>query len=223
MQQPLSREQIEALRAIDSPTISNAIEPFNVRPRNQGFMTPDIRSVFPEMGPIVGYAATAVISATRPEGHTVPRRELWEHVLSIPQPRIMVIHDVDDPAVGAFWGEVQSNIFTALGCIGCVTDGSVRDLDEVRKLGFNFVTKWVTVSHAYVHVIDVGTPITVGGLVVRPGDLLHADQHGAISIPHETAPQIPDAIAKLLEKERQIIGLCQSPDFSIERLGELAG
>jgi 4-hydroxy-4-methyl-2-oxoglutarate aldolase len=179
--------------------------------------------MFPEMGSMLGYAATAVVSARRPTGPTVSRAELWDHVLSIPEPRILVIHDIDDPITGAFWGEVQSNIFSKLGCIGSITDGSVRDLDEVTKLGFYFFSKWVSVSHGYIHVVETGSPIQVGGIDVRPGDLLHGDKHGVTSVPLEAASQMRTAVEKVLERERKIINFCDSDEFSVERLRELTG
>jgi 4-hydroxy-4-methyl-2-oxoglutarate aldolase len=215
---------IDALRKISSPTVANAIETFNVRPRHQGFMSSEIRCLFPELGPLVGHAVTALIRA-EPEplqGHRASTFAWWDFVLSIPAPRVVVVHDLDDPrGQGAQWGEVQANIHRALGCVGAVTDGSVRDLDEVRALGFQFAAAHVSVSHAWVHMVDFGLPVKVGGLWVRPGDLIHADQHGVVSIPPETADKIPAAVAKIEADERRIIELCRSQDFTAERLKEL--
>jgi 4-hydroxy-4-methyl-2-oxoglutarate aldolase len=214
-------EQLEYLRSQDSPTIINAIETFDTQPRTAGYMSPDIRCHFPELGPMVGYAVTAVVSAQKSD-NAVPRSVLWDHVLSVPGPRILVMHDIDDPVVGAFWGEVQSNIFTALGCVGTITDGSVRDLPVVRELGFRFASKFVSVSHGYTHVVEVGVPVAVGGLTVRPGDLLHGDEHGIVQVPLETVGEMPGAVEKILERERRIIELCQSPEFSVQKLKEIS-
>lgn len=215
---------IEALRKITSPSVANAIETFKVRPRNEGFMSTEIRALFPELGPMVGYAVTALIRA-EPEplpDHRASTFKWWDYVLSIPAPRIVVVHDLDDPrGQGAQWGEVQANIHKALGCVGVITDGSVRDLDEVRALGFNFAAAHVSVSHAWVHMVDFGLPVKVGGLWVKPGDLLHCDQHGAVAIPPDLAPRIPEAVAKVEADERRIIEVCQSKDFSVERLKAL--
>ncbi|PYO32247.1 MAG: hypothetical protein DMD86_12135 [Candidatus Rokuibacteriota bacterium] len=138
---------------------------------------------------------------------------------TIPAPRVVVVHDLDDPrGQGAQWGEVQANIHRALGCVGVVTDGSVRDLDEVRALGFQFCAAHVSVSHANVHMVDFGIPVKVGGVWIKPGDLIHGDEHGVLTIPHETAAQIPEAIAKVEADERRIISVCQSPDFTAEKL-----
>src|SRR5206468_187305 len=131
-----------------------------------------------------------------------------------------VVHDLDEPrGQGAQWGEVQANIHRALGCAGVITDGSVRDLDEVRALGFQFAAAHISVSHAYVHMVDFGLPIKVGGLWVKPGDLIHADQHGAVTIPAEIAPRIPEAVVKVEADERKIISLCKSPTSSAAATG----
>jgi len=224
MIEPLSPQELDALRHLNTPTVSNAIETFNIRPRSEGFMDPSIRCIFPEMGVMVSYACTATISAREPAPPDLhaSRFEQWDNVLSIPAPRVMVIHDLDDPpAVGSYWGEVQSNIHRALGCVGAVTDGSVRDLDEVRELGFHFFAAHVSVSHAYVHLVDFGQPVKVGGLTVHPGDLIHADQHGVLVIPHKVARDIVAAAAEVERVERQIIDYCKSPDFDVEGLKAL--
>src|SRR3989441_10708736 len=156
---------IYALKKISSPSLANGIETFNVRPRNQGFVSSEIRALFPELGPLVGYAVTALIRAEPAPvaGHRASTFAWWDYVLSIPAPRVVVVHDLDDPrGQGAQWGEVQANILKALGCAGVLTDGSVRDLDEVRALGFQFAAAHVPVSHAYVHMVDFGLPVKVG-------------------------------------------------------------
>jgi 4-hydroxy-4-methyl-2-oxoglutarate aldolase len=218
---PLSAVQLDALRKITSPSVANAIETFKVRPREEGNVSSQIRALFPELPPMVGYAVTALIRSERGpiEGHRASVFGWWDYVLSIPAPRVIVVHDLDDPrGQGAQWGEVQANIHRALGCVGVVTDGSVRDLEEVRGLGFQFCAAHVSVSHANVHMVDFGIPVKVGGLWVKPGDLIHGDQHGVVTIPHEIAAQIPEAIAKVEADERRIISVCQSSDFTAEKL-----
>lgn len=217
----LSQQQIDALRAITSPTIANAIETFNVRPREAGNLSSAIRALFPDLGPIVGYAVTATIRAERGAGRGARAGTYawWDYVQSIPAPRIVVVHDLDEPrGQGAQWGEVQANIHKALGCVGVVTDGSVRDLDEVRSLGFQFCAACVSVSHANVHVVEFGVPVKVGGVWISPGDLIHADQHGVVTIPHDVAAAIPDAVGAIETEERQIIEACRAADFSLDRL-----
>jgi regulator of RNase E activity RraA len=217
----LPPEVLEALRRYDTPTLANTVETFEIRPRDQGFASWEIRCMFPEMEPMVGYAATATIrarGANTAGNHAV----LYEHAQAVPGPSVAVIQDLDEPpGAGALWGEVQSNIFKALGCAGCVTDGCVRDLEEVRRLGFHFFAGSVGVSHAYVRVESVATPVTVGGLEVSPGDLLHGDRHGVLLVPREIAADLPAAADKLIAREQELIGWVQSPDFSYDRLAEM--
>lgn len=220
MPEYLSRGELEALRRLPTPAISNAIELFDIRPRNEGFMFPEIMCVFPELEPMIGYAVTAVISADSPEGRRIEPPQWWEEILKIPEPRVAVIRDIDDPVIGSFWGEVNANIHKALGCVGTVTDGSVRDLDEVREIGFHFFSGCVSVSHAYVHLVEVGIPVKVGGLAVRSGDLLMGDKHGVISIPLEIARDIPRAAQLVEDWERPVINFCKSKEFTVAGLKE---
>jgi regulator of RNase E activity RraA len=216
----IGAEELEALRRWPTCAISNAVELFNIRPRNQGFMLPEIKCIFPELGPMIGYAVTAVISADSAEGRRILPPDWWEVLRKIPEPRVVVIHDLDRPVIGSFWGEVNANIHKALGCVGTVTDGSVRDLDEVQEAGFHFFSSCVTVSHAYVHLVDVGIPVKVGGLVVRPGDLIMGDQHGVISIPLDIARDVPRAAQLVEDWERRVINFCKSKEFTVEGLKE---
>lgn len=217
----LVRTRLELLKQLSSPTVANAIETFKVRPREQGNLSADIRALFPELGAMVGYAVTALIRAEHGpvEGHRGSTFAWWDFIQTIPAPRVVVVHDLDDPrGQGAQWGEVQTNIHRALGCVGVVTDGSVRDLAEVRALGFQFCAAYVSVSHANVHLVDFNLPVKVGGVWIHPGDLIHGDQHGVVTVPHAIADKIPEAAARIEADERQIINLCQSPEFSVERL-----
>jgi 4-hydroxy-4-methyl-2-oxoglutarate aldolase len=217
----LTPEELERLRRYDTCTVANAIETFDVRPRTAGFCAPEIRSIFPQMGVMVGYAVTARARAAQPADGSYSRHGWWDAIVAAPSPRVAVIQDLDDPPVGAFWGEVQSNIHKALGCVGCVTNGGVRDLREVEPLGFQYFAGSVMVSHAYVHMVDFGTPVTIGGLEIKPGDLIHADLHGVQVIPEEIAREIPAAAEKIIAKERTIISLCQSPAFDLGELKRL--
>ena len=215
---------IDALKKITSPSVANAIETFKVRSREQGNVSSEIRCLFPDLGPMVGYAVPCVIRAEHEpiKDHRASTYGWWDYVQTIPAPRVIVVHDLDEPrGQGAQWGEVQANIHKALGCVGVVTDGSVRDLDEVKALGFQFAAAHVSVSHAYVHMVDFGLPVKLGGLWVKPSDLIHADQHGVVTIPTDIAPKIPEAVAKVEADERQIINVCQSKDFSADKLKAL--
>jgi regulator of RNase E activity RraA len=207
---------LDELRTFSTPSVANGVETFGVRGRHEGFMDASVRCMFPELGPLVAYAATATMRAATP-GESADR-ELWAHVHSMPKPCVVVVQDLDDrPGTGSLWGEVNANIHQAFGAIGVITNGCVRDLDEMRALGFYAFAGSVGVSHANVHVVDVGGLVTVGGLDVGPGDLLHADQHGVCSIPVEIADQLPDAIGKLEASERNIIGMFRAEDFDAMR------
>src|SRR5947207_12914805 len=217
----LTTRQIEALRKITSPSVANAIETFKVRPRDEGNLSSDIRALFAEMGPMVGYAVTALIRAERGpiEGHRASVFGWWDFIQTIPAPRVVVVHDLDDPrGQGAQWGEVQANIHKALGCVGVVTDGSVRDLEEARKLGFQFCAAHVSVSHANVHLVDFGIPVKVGGVWINPGGLLHGDRHGVVVIPPDIAARIPEVADRVAADEQRIIHACQAEGITLERL-----
>jgi|ERR1051326_380538 regulator of RNase E activity RraA len=216
-------ELIEALRRFSSPTVANAIETFDLRSRCAGCSTQQVRSIFPEHGALVGFACTATIMSGSPpeKPRRVNRREYWEYLAAAPTPKVLVMQDLTEPPAGAYWGEVNTNIHRALGCAGLVTNGSVRDLEEVRPQCFPVFAGCITVSHAYAHLEDFGKPVKIGDLVVEPGDLIHADQHGFVLVPREIAHQVPDAAREVERKERIVINLCQSQDFSIEQLDKL--
>ncbi len=218
----ISNETLEALRRLSTPTVSNAIELFNLRPRNEGYLSPDVRCLFPELGVMVGHAVTLRFAAEQSAARPGSRYDSWRYLLEIPEPRVLVLQDLDQPpGAGAYIGEVMATIHRRLGCIGAVTNGFVRDLDEVRPLGFHFFAAGVCVSHAYVHLVDFGTPVKVGGRIVHTGDLLHADKHGVLVVPKEIADKIPEAAARVAEREQRLIAHCHSPDFSLEGLKRL--
>lgn len=222
MEDRLTVEQLQAIGRLDTCTTSNVIETFNLRLRNEGFADSSIRCVFPHLPPMIGYAVTGRISCSGPPptGHTYfDRTDWWNYLLTIPAPRVIAIQDVDSkPGLGAFVGEVHASILGALGCVGVVTNGAVRDLGAVEPTGFHFFAGSVAVSHAYVHMIELGGTIDLGGLEIRPGDLLQGDRHGIINIPKEIAAEIPSTAARMLDQERKVIDLCRSPDFSLEKL-----
>lgn len=220
----LTPDQLEALGRIPSCALANAIETFDVQPRSAGFMGPAVRCMFPELGHMIGYAVTGVIAAREPaSAHLrIARAEWVDYVLTIPEPRVVVLHDLDHPdVIGSYWGEVQSNVHKALGCVGTVSDGGVRDLDEMRAAGFHAFAAAPLVSHAYVHMVEYGVPVTVGGLTVQPGDIVMGDQHGVLTIPRAIAAEVPAAVAEVERAERRIIDFCKSPEFTPEGLKEL--
>ncbi|HLJ90161.1 MAG TPA: RraA family protein [Candidatus Angelobacter sp.] len=213
---------LDALAHFDTCTITNAIETFQVRLRNTGFSDSTIRSLFPDLPPMVGYATTARVRTEDPPargGSYHDRTDWWNYILSMPSPRIVVLEDMDKlRGVGAFLGDVHGAILRALGCVGFVTNGAVRELPGLRALGLQLFAGHAVVSHSYAHIFEFGATLNIGGLKIQPGDLLHGDQHGLITIPKQIASGIPSVAAKLKESEEQIIRFCQSREFSVEKL-----
>jgi len=210
----LSTEELEALRRFCSPTIANAIETFKLRSNLEGVTDSRIRCLFPALGPLVGYACTATIISNErpPEKRRVSRRDYWEHLRSFPAPRLTVVQDLSSTPGGAYWGEVNSTMHQALGSQGVITDGTVRDLDEVERLGFHFFASGVQVSHGYAHLEDFNQPVTVFGMKVCPGDLIHADKHGAVVIPHEIAREVARAAQQFELNEKPILAASKLAD-----------
>jgi len=220
----ISKDQVREVSQMQTCAVSNAIESLNVRSKTDGFMTPNIKSMFPKMGSMAGFAVTAVIKASTPpsENMNFSRVDWVDEILSIPSPRVIVMKDLDHPdVIGSFWGEVQSAIHKSLDCVGVVTDGGVRDLDEMKDWGFNAFATTSLVSRANVHLVEANIPVTIGGITVNPGDLLLGDQHGVISIPKEIALDLPGAIAKVEAGEKEIIDVCKAQDFSPEKLKDI--
>jgi regulator of RNase E activity RraA len=221
----LTEQDLDALRHFDTCMVANAIESFNVRLHNTGFADARVRCMFEDAPPTVGYAATARLSCGEPPiggGTFRDRADFWNGILEIPAPRILVLQDMDNPpGRGAFLGDMHAAILKALGCVAYVTNGAVRELPSVRKMGMQLFAGCVAVSHAYAHIFEIGRPVYVGGMEVRHGDLLHGDQHGILTVPAEIAPQVPAAADRLQRTEQKIIDFCRSGDFSVEKLRDV--
>ncbi len=222
MNAPLIPEQLAALRRLDSCTLANAIETFQKRLRSEGFADHTVRCLLPRLQPMIGYAATIKIRGSAPSTTGAPytaRTDWWDYVLSLPAPRVAVVQDLASrPSLGSLVGAVHMNILAALCCTGVVTNGSVRDIPAAEKAGFHFFAGSVSLSHAYVHIVEIGQPVEIGGLRIQSGDLLHGDLHGVQSIPLDIAARIPAVAAKITAKEQALIALSRSPEFSLERL-----
>lgn len=218
----LTSEQFEILRRLDACTLANAIETFHQRLRNEGFADHSVHCMFPRLAPMLGYAVTVKVRGSAPptaSGGYPDRTDWWDYILTLPAPRVVVVEDVSTRiGFGSLLGSVHVNILRALGCVGAVTNGAVRDLPAVEKLGFNLFAGSVSVSHAYIHIVEFGTPVEIGGLKIQSGDLLHGDLHGVQSIPAGIAGQVPLAAAEIIAREQELITLCQSEDFSLEKL-----
>jgi regulator of RNase E activity RraA len=218
----LTTELVDGFRRLDTCSVSNAVETFDCRLRNEGFTDAAVRCIFENRPPVIGHAVTARIHGSLPPavGHSYfDRTDWWTYILTVPPPRIVVVEDADEhPGVGAFVGEVHANILSALGCVAYVTNGSVRDVPQVSSTGFQLFAAHLAVSHAYAHIIDFGQPVTVGGLAVASGDVVFGDCHGLLTIPESIITRVPALAEQMLAAEGEVIALCQSPSFSLERL-----
>jgi regulator of RNase E activity RraA len=214
---------LHALRGLDTPTVCNALEVVAPDRRGHGYTLSPFFCPRPQLEPIVGYARTATIRAATPPGITAEqatrrRLDYYAHIAAEPGPTITVIQDLDEPAGhGAWWGEVNTNIHRGLGSLGVITNGSIRDLDDCAE-GFQMLAGMAGPSHAWVRVEEFAVPVTVHGMRVEPGDLIHADRHGAVVIPPDVAEAIPAAAAEIAAAERVLISASQQADFSIDVL-----
>lgn len=221
----LSRTDFQQIQKLDTCTVSNAIERLKIRLRNEGSASGSaVRCIFPNLPPMLGYAATGRMRSTSaPVSGRAYHENMnwWRYVASIPEPRIMVVQDADDrPGAGALVGELHALIGLAIHCIGYITNGSVRDLRAVEELGFHLFAGSVSVSHMYAHISEYGEPVEIGGLKISPGDLIHGDRHGVQTVPLSIASQIPAMAAQIQQEESQLRGLCLSPRFSLQRLDD---
>jgi regulator of RNase E activity RraA len=217
---------LDRLRDHSTPTIANAVEKFRVRPRGSGYTDGSIRCLFPSLGRMVAIAATVKVRSMPARG-PIPFDVLLDHAFAQPGPSVILAQDLDDPpGRGTAWGEVNTSLLAAVGCLGVVTNGAARDLPEMEAAGFQVHAGSVCPSHGQVQIAEVGTEVTVGGLRVAPGDLLHADQHGVVAVPREIAEQVPDVAATLEAKERRLIDISRrgtlTPEELRQALAELA-
>ncbi len=222
MKTVLTPGQLDSLRRLDACTLANAIETFHERLRNEGFADNSVHCLFPHLKPMLGYAATIKVRGSAPptaDSRYPDRTDWWDYILSLPEPRVVAVQDVATKVgLGSLLGAVHVNILRALGCVGAVTNGSVRDIPAAGSLGFHLFAGSASVSHAYVHIVEVGGEVEIAGLKIQSGDLLHGDLHGVQSIPLDIAGQIPPVAERIMAKEQKLIALCQSNDFSIEKL-----
>ena len=220
---PLSKEDIAFLESMDTPTVCNVIEIVAPERRGYGYTTRHLHCSFPDLPPKVGFAKTVTMRAKDPvslggRGYMQKRQDYLDYVASPPNPSWIVIQDLDDPAgYGAFWGEVQSNVHKALGCHGVVTNGCVRDIPMIAA-GFQLLAGSVAPSHAFVHVVDFGDEVTVHGMAVKNGDLVHADRHGAVVVPVDKISAMRGALDLLATNEARIIAAARAPGATVETI-----
>jgi len=211
-----SRTQLEFLQSIDTPTVCNLVEIVAPERRGFGYTIRHLHCPFPELAPIVGFAKTVTFKAKDAvplgeAGYMQKRLDYLDYVAGSPQPGIMVMEDLDGEHVGygALWGEVQSVVHKALGCLGVVTNGSIRDIPAIAP-GFQMLAGSIVPSHAYVHVVDFGIDVTVHGMAVKSGDLVHADRHGAVVVPTDKIDAMLATLGAVSAREAKIIAAAKA-------------
>lgn len=219
---------IAELQSMDTPTVCNALELLVPQRRGYGYTTAPLVCTRPQLKPVVAIARTATIRSTHPSDLDAAAAAAlsdayYAYIDEGPKPSVIVIQDIDhNRGYGAFWGEVNSAIHKGFGCVGLITDGGVRDLPEVAE-GFQMLAGRVIPSHAYVHIVDFARPVDVAGMRVADGDLIHADQHGAVVIPHAVAGQVRAAADQVIRREKVILEAARAPGFDIAKLRAARG
>ena len=218
----ISSKQLNLLKQWDTPTICNGLEIIDSRYAGSGFTTQQMICSDSTLSPIVGFARTATIKARALSSLPANQQEevsqaYYRHMAEQPHPTIAVIQDLDmPPGFGAWWGEVHTTVHKGLGGLGVVTNGSIRDLD-VCAPDFQMLAGNIGPSHGHVHVENVGCEVNIFSMLVKPGDIIHADRHGAVVIPHETVEDLPAIIEKLTQQEEVIINAARSPQFTLDK------
>lgn len=199
-QSHLPHSQLIKLKRWNTPSVYNGWEQITTRDASkEAFNIEETRDFMPQMGPMVGYAVTVIAQPGNPD-HPKNNPNAWseyrKYIASVPGPKIVIVQDLDKPAtIGAFWGEVNSNIHRALGCVGTITDGAIRDVDEMTNAGFKALARRMCVGHAYSCPVQWGVPVEVFGRRIEPGQLIHADKHGFLAIPFDDEARLLEATA----------------------------
>ena len=218
----ISTQTLDLLAKYDTPTVCNAIELFNVRPRNTGYMDARIRACFPELPPMVGFANTATFRAAAPAA-TDAYSSLEEQIAAfaaLPAPPVMVFEDLDTPCAAATFGEIMCTTYRAFGAVGLITSGTGRDLEQVRALDFPVFTNGAICAHGYCHIPITGVTVTVGGVTIQPGDLLHGDCNGVTTIPLDIAADVAKACGVFMDAEAVIVSYLKGDRLTPEGLCE---
>lgn len=212
---------IDYLATVDAPTLSNAIEMLKLRPRGEGFTPLQIRALFPEFGRMCGYAVTAQVETVTESNNQGAEQfiELYGAVAQSAKPAIVVFQELGGhPDCAAHCGEVMATIFKRLGAVGLVSDCAVRDVPEVRAMGFHYFARGAVASHSSFRIVRVGVPVQVQGLAIHTGELLHGDENGLLLVPEGIETTLPQAVDAVRKRERRLMDWVRSDDFSAERL-----
>jgi 4-hydroxy-4-methyl-2-oxoglutarate aldolase len=214
-------QALEALASWDTPALSNALDALRLRPHNVGYSDGSVHRVT-GAAPMIGRAVTARMVAREPGEDGIPVSQLHQAIASIDGPVVVVLQDCDEPAgAGAFLGEVNGSLLAALNIQGVVTNGRVRDINELRDYPYSVYAAGLCVARCYMRLIEVGTEVAVAGLTVRPGDIIHGDEHGVLQVPDDALPAICDKAEMIREDEQNVVGWSRSEDFTVEKLLQL--
>ncbi len=223
MKKQLSDEQLRKLKNIDSPTVSNAIEQFHLRPPNEGFIGMEIRCLFPKLGVMVGHALTLTADATtigeQKEQEELDLPEMLQAIKKTPKPVILFIKTIGLRLThSCVFGDVMAATAKQMGAIGLVTDGGVRDIKNIRKMGFHLFAQGVVPSHGTFSIKKIDIPISISGVEICTGDLIHGDENGVIKVPWNCVDKLPETAQELSAQEEKIVNFAKSSNFSIEKL-----
>jgi regulator of RNase E activity RraA len=223
MPTPLNRDQLAALQKYDTPTVCNVVELFDVRPRSAGFMNDSIKCCFGHLPPMVGYALTTTFRSFSPpkSGNVYAgMKEQLDGFAELPGPAVVVFQDLDQPVCSATFGEVMCSVYKAFGAAGLITSGAGRDLDQVEAIKFPAFTNGTICAHGYCHMLHMNIPVTVGGLIIEPGVLLHGDRNGVTTIPAEVASEVADGCKDLMAAEQIILDYVRGPNPTVQGFAE---
>lgn len=213
----LTPEHVAYLKSVDSPTIANAIEPFKLRDRTDGYLGGSVGALFPDLGVMVGQALT--VKMINPAGPTAPRDgfwEMWEALEKMPRPSVVVMQDASGrPSRYAMAGEVMATLAKRLGAVGLVTNGGYRDIDEVHALGLHYFATQVVVSHGNFEIVEIGEPVTLDGQVIRTGDILHGDRNGIVIVPPEALDGLKAVVDDIRDRESRLMNFIKSDAFTL--------
>lgn len=219
----LTASQTEFLQSIDTPTVCNLLEIAAPERRGHGYTVRHLHCPFPDLPPMIGFAKTVTMRAKDKvplgeAGYMQKRLDYLDYVAAEPRPSWVVIEDLDDEVgYGAFWGEVQSNVHKGLGCVGTITNGSIRDIPMIPPV-FQMLAGSIAPSHAYVHVVEYGIDVNIHGMAVKSGDLIHADRHGAVVVPLNTIDAMKAAADGLAKREARIIEAARKPGVTADMI-----
>ncbi len=217
---PPTTEQVQQLKSFETCLIADAIESFGVRLRNEGFVNAGLRCLFKSLPPMVGFAVTCKVRSAEPPivgSRYEERTDWWKDIAKVPAPRVLVMQDIDDPpGTGAFLGKVHASVLMAMGCAGAITNGSTREMPAIEAMGFQVFAGGVAISRAYIHIVEYGGPVEVGRLTIQPGDLIHGDRHGVITVPLELVSRLPAVAAAIGKKKQYVMDLSHKPGTTPE-------